>query len=428
MKRTVAFGKTLLVDGPASASLLSGEVAVLGAQFEIGSKMVIREGKRVPFEVNATAEFSLFLGEKARLEEIEGNTIPNSWKNAVNTILEHKEEHVTVMVVGGIDVGKTSFCTYLTNIALKKQRKVSLIDADLGQSDLGPPSSIGYCSMPKPARDPFEMGAESVYFFGVTSPSGAVVRIVKGITKMKDKAFQSGIDLLVINTDGWIEGDEAVQYKIALVKQIKPDIVVGIQEQNELASLLNALSETPNITIERSTAVRKRDHEERKLLRERGYKKHLKDASMESFHPNRIQISDLPFGTGSTTSNECLDKIVKLLNIIPIYCEETPRCIFIVLNKDHRPDKEVAANLKDALNKKVKVVFEGDEEGLLVGLHDEEENFLGLGILQEIDYERMIFKVYTRIKRDVALIRIGQIKLDTTGKELGQNEMLANYV
>jgi polynucleotide 5'-hydroxyl-kinase GRC3/NOL9 len=184
----------------------------------MGSRMVIREGKRVPFEVKANAEFDLFLGEKVRLEEIEGSTIPNSWKNAVNTILGHKDEHVTVMVVGGIDVGKTSFCTYLVNNALKKQRKVSLIDADLGQSDLGPPSTIGSCSITKPARDPFEMGAENVCFIGVTSPSGAVVKIIEGITKIKDKTLKCGADVLVINTDGWIEGEEAIQYKIALNK------------------------------------------------------------------------------------------------------------------------------------------------------------------------------------------------------------------
>jgi polynucleotide 5'-kinase involved in rRNA processing len=191
---------------------------------------------------------------------------------------------------------------------------------------------------------------------------------------------------------------------------------------------LNALSETQNITIETSTAVRKRDREERKLLRELGYKKHLKNASIELFHLNRIQILGVPFGTSSTASKEQLDKIVELLNIIPIYCEETPSYIFIVLNKEQRTDKEIAADLEDALNKKVKIVFEGDEEGLLVGLHGKEKNFLGLGILQEIDYKRMILKVYTPVKRDVASIHVGQIKLDKTGKELGQNEVFANYV
>jgi polynucleotide 5'-hydroxyl-kinase GRC3/NOL9 len=332
------------------------------------------------------------------------------------------------MVAGGVDVGKTSFCTYLVNNALKKQRKVSMIDADLGQSDLGPPSTISSCSITKPVRDPFEMGAENVFFIGVTSPSGAVAKIVEGITDMKDKVLKRGAQVLVINTDGWVEGEEAVQYKMALVKQIKPDIVVGIQEQNELASLLNALSETENITIETSTAVRKRDREERKLLRELGYKKYLKNASNESFHLNRIQISGVPFWKGSAISSEHLNKIVELLKTQPTYCEETPSYIFIVLNKEERTDKEIAADIEDALNKKVKIVFEGDEEGLLMGLHDKEKTFLGLGILQEIDYERMILKVYTRVKKDVASIHMGQIKLDKTGKELGRSEVFANHV
>jgi polynucleotide 5'-kinase involved in rRNA processing len=121
LKRTVNSGKTLLADGPVSSTLLSGEVEILGTQFETDSRMVIREGKCVPFEVKANAEFDLLLGEKARLEEIEGTTIPNSWENTVYTILGRKEEYVTVMVVGGTDVGKTLLCARNRQLCLNKK-------------------------------------------------------------------------------------------------------------------------------------------------------------------------------------------------------------------------------------------------------------------------------------------------------------------
>ncbi len=419
-------GKTLLVDGPASITMLSGEVEILGAQFETDSRLVIREGKRVPFETQTKAEFDLFLSEKASLKEFEGSAIPDSWGNVANTILWHNEKHITVMVLGGIDVGKTSFCAYLANNALKKNRKVALIDADLGQSDVGPPSTIGSCTITRPVEDPFQIGAENVCFIGVTNPSGALFKIVEGITRLKEKALNRGVDVLVINTDGWTEGDAAIECKQALVRQTKPDIVVGIQEQNELDVILNALSETQNITIETPKFARKRDREERKLLRELGYKKYLKGASLKSFHLNWIKILGAPLGAGSTPSKEHSSRIAEILKTTPIHCEETSSSIFLVLSGKQRTKKEAAANLEDVFEKEVRIVIEGEEEGLLVALYGMKENFLGIGVLQELDYERKILKIYTRVKGDVASVHVGQIRLDKTGKELGQSEFFVN--
>jgi len=428
VKKTVETGKTLIVDGPASITLLSGEAEILGAQFATGSKMVIREGKRIPLEVKAKAELDLQLGEKATLKEVEASTIPKSWENAASTVLEQKDRPVIVMIVGGIDSGKTSFCAYLANKVLKEKRRVAIIDADLGQSDVGPPSTIGSCRVTKPIRDPFEIGAENICFIGVTSPSGAVPKVVEGITNMKAKALKRGVDVLIINTDGWIEGEDAARYKVTLAKQIKPNMVVGIQEQKELTFLLGALTETQNLTIESPPAVRKRDREERKLLRELGYKKYLKGAAIESFPLGWIRISGIPLGTGMPPSRRRMDKIVEQLGTTPIYCEETSDSVFTALSKQQWADEEIAKNLENTLKKKVKIVWEGDEEGLLVALHDKQENFLGIGIIQEINYERRVLKVYTSVKSGVSSIHVGQIRLEKNGKELGPSEVFVNYV
>lgn len=169
MKRDVEKGKTLLVDGPASVSLISGEAAILGAVLRSGEKIVIREGKRIPFEVRKKASFDLMLGEDASVEETDGSTIPQSWESASKEILSHKKP-VKVMVMGDVDSGKTSFCTYLLNLALKKGWKTAIIDGDLGQSDIGPPSTIGFSHVTAPLKDPFEIEAENAYFVGLTSP------------------------------------------------------------------------------------------------------------------------------------------------------------------------------------------------------------------------------------------------------------------
>ncbi|MEM2936141.1 MAG: Clp1/GlmU family protein, partial [Candidatus Bathyarchaeia archaeon] len=175
--RSLSFseGKTLLIDGPASLLLLKGNVSILGATLKVGERIVIREGKRLPLEIKKTSVLDLRMGENASLTEVDGSTIPPSWRDSSEAILSNKK-FMTVMVMGAVDSGKTSFCTYLINKALEKGRNVGIVDADLGQSDVGPPGTIGFSHVTRPVRDPFEMEAEDACFVGVTSPSRAVAK------------------------------------------------------------------------------------------------------------------------------------------------------------------------------------------------------------------------------------------------------------
>ena len=79
MNYIVDIGKTLLVDGPASVIVTSGKVEVFGFTLGDSSKIVIKEGKRLPFVVEKTANFEVSLGANATIEEVDGTTIPKSW-------------------------------------------------------------------------------------------------------------------------------------------------------------------------------------------------------------------------------------------------------------------------------------------------------------------------------------------------------------
>jgi len=409
MKRTIEKGHTLLVDGPACVNLLAGEVEVFGAPLETGAKTVIRESKRVAFEVKQKADFD------------------SSWEKACNTTLAFEEKPVIVVVMGEVDSGKTSFCTYLANKTLRKERRVAIIDADLGQSDIGPPSTIGFSRLTLPILDPFLLKAENAYFIGTTTPSGALNKVIDKLAKMKDEGLKKAVDFLVINTDGWVLGEEAVQYKLRLAKRIAPSVVVGIQQQNELAPILSALKGIKVISIESPPAIKKRDREKRKSLRELSYKKYLKRAKVQSFPLSWVKVEGISFGTGVTPSERRLEKIRSKLGVDPLYCEETPNLTVVVLEKNQWIDKEQIPNLQEELGKKVKLIQEGDKQGLLVGLHDEEDKFLGIGILDKIDYGRHTIQVYTSVTANVASIQVGQVKLEKQGKEIGISPAFKDY-
>lgn len=424
MKQTVDKGKALLVDGPASVSLLSGEAEVLGSAFKVGDKVVIREGKRMSFEVRKRATFDLMLGDEASFQEVDESTIPPSWENAYEKIISGGKP-LTVMVMGGVDSGKTSFCTYLANKALKRKRKVAIIDADVGQSDIGPPSTIGFSRITSPIKDLFEVETEDACFVGSTSPSGAIDKVMKGLTTLKAKVLETDVDFLIVNTDGWIEGEDAARYKVWLTEIVAPNVVVGIQ-QNELTPILTELKEVPVLSIDSSLAIRKRDRDKRRVLRELSYKKYLKGAKVLSLPLGWVKVEGAPIGTSGLVTAEQVERVRALLDTSIVYCEETVNAVFVVLRKDHWVDEERLKKLEEQFKKRVKIVREGEEEGLLVALQDVRGSFLGIGVLCEVDYERRMLKIYTPVSTNVSIICFGQIKLDKQGKETGLSTIFSN--
>ncbi|MFQ6064391.1 MAG: Clp1/GlmU family protein [Candidatus Bathyarchaeia archaeon] len=427
MKRKVESGRTLLVDGPASVNHVSGDIEVLGAKLEKGEKVVIREGKRVPFMVKRKATFDLTLGEDASFEEVEGSTIPSSWDDALKEI-KACGRPLTVMVMGEVDSGKTSFCTYLINHALKMKWKAAIIDADLGQSDVGPPSTMGFSRVTMPIKDLFEIEeAEKAHFVGLTSPSQVIYRVMEALVELKKDVESEDVDFLVINTDGWISGEEAVRYKVALAEKVKPDVVAGIQESHELVPILTALKETKTLAIDSPSAIKKRSQEKRKVLRELGYKKYLKKAKIRSFPLNWVKVERVLVGTGTSPQAERVKEIEEILGTSPVYCEENPTTVFVVLRRNSWIDEERVRKIEDGLEKWVRVIRDGEEEGLLVGLHNENGVFLGIGILDGIDYRRRVMKVYTPVSEKVSSIRVGQIKLDKDGREIGLSPVFSRY-
>ncbi len=418
MIREVKADKTLLVNGPASVHLVSGEAEILGASVGIGEPIIVRDGKRTPFFVKKDASFNIMHDNETMVEEVEGDTVPTSWQRIAEENLR-VEKPAAVMIMGDADSGKSSLCTFLANRALREKLTVAVIDADLGQSDVGPPTTVGLAYVNKPVRDMFYVKASRLCFVGSTSPGGVEDHVVQCILDLKNRALGESRQFLIINTDGWIEGEEAARYKAMLTEAVRPNTVVAIKQGEELSHILSSLEKTSVVTVEPSSAASKRDREKRKALRELGYKKYLKNSKVESFPLNWVRIEGIHSSEALFLTNERVRRIEEALGIQPVFCEETVEAIWVVLKRSQRLDFERMRSAEESFKKNVKVAWKGDEKGLLVGLHGEGNRFLGLGIICDIDYRRRMLKVSTPVSQKTSAIRVGHVRLDDKCRELG---------
>ena len=359
MQQTVESNRTLLVDGPASVKVVSGKAEVFSYPVKKDKKVVVREGKRLPFFVVEKAVFEISLGANAVMEETAGNTIPSSWSRPLERILKAPKKPVVILVLGKIDSGKSSYCTYLVNNLVDGKCRVAVLDGDLGQSDIGSSGTVNYAFTFKQIAEIYELKPENGFFVGVTSPMMAIGRTVEGLAAMKAEILQKPVDFVVVNTDGWVEGNIAVRYKTLLVTELKPDLIVGVQAANELYELVAQLAQ-PVVIVEVSSSLNQRSAEERKSLREMTYAKYLKDAKIQSYPKSQLVIE--------------------------------PRD---ALSRDQAPEK-----------------------GSLVGLYGSGSRFLGIGVLREINQVRKALKVETAVFTKPMRIVIGKVCLDEKFREI----------
>ena len=291
MNKMLEPGKTLLVDGPAAVTIISGKANIFGFQVFSPFKATIREGKRLPFTALEPTQLCISLGLKASINETDGSTIPVSWANAAERVQKIQKRPATIMVIGGIDSGKTSFCTYLANSLTSQGYKVVVLDEDLGQSDIGPPGTLAYAYVSAPIIDMFELKEQNAVFLGITSPTEALNRTVEAASALKEEILSSNkVDLIIVNTDGWVIGEDAAKFKMQLARALEVDIVFCLQRKEEAVCIMfnTYLPQCSQEIAESSFAVSQRDWGKRKAMRELSYVKYLKNAK-----PKIISMHDI---------------------------------------------------------------------------------------------------------------------------------------
>ncbi len=151
--------------------------------------------------------------------------IDPSWQDAVTRAAAAR----VILIIGETDSGKSSFTTFLANSLVERKFKVGVVDVDLGQSDIGPPTTVGLGLLAQPIDRLGEAEVAGLYFVGSTSPQGHVLPTVIGTKKMVEKALALGVDRVLVDTSGLIQGElgrTLKQYKIDLVD---PDLLLCLQ-------------------------------------------------------------------------------------------------------------------------------------------------------------------------------------------------------
>ncbi|MDH7571063.1 MAG: Clp1/GlmU family protein [Armatimonadota bacterium] len=144
----------------------------------------------------------------------------------------------TVVLLGGVDTGKSTLAAALVNEGVRAGRRVGVIDADVGQSDIGPPAAVGFGVARGVVESLSDIPARAIHFVGGVSPAGHLLPMVVGTVAMARRARACQCDLVVVDTTGLITGRVAWMLKFHKIQALQPSTIVALQEEQELEPVL----------------------------------------------------------------------------------------------------------------------------------------------------------------------------------------------
>lgn len=409
------FPATYIVGGPLEIVLKSGEVYTIGKRIKEKEKIFIPEGKRIPLEVVRDAEIEF--SRDVELNSLPKRTIPEDWDSVVRYIMEKKIN--TLLIFGEVDTGKTFFSTYLTNKLVENSLRVSVLDCDTGQSDIGLPGSLGVTVFKEPVLFMPDVEPDGLFFVGSHSPSEHLLHYSAGFVKMVNFGLKNS-DVVIIDTPGWVQSDGGRALRrteIEILQGLDTNYcVVLLQRANELEHLVKGILAERIIRLTVSKKASPTSVEERQKLREFIYKRYFTNSKIVDFSFGEIFTDRSYFLSGFEIDVKKFGK-----NIVWVERLSNWEGVFVVSEKELK--KAAIEKLKKQLGVgRVLVSTKQNYQGIVCALLNSSCDVIGFCMIEDIDFLNK--KIYIRTplyssKDKIKGIQFGSIRVNSLGEESG---------
>ena len=207
-----------------------------------------------------------------------------------------------VLIVGAAEAGKSTFAAWLANALHARGLTVAIVDADVGQSEIGPPATVGFGRVRRPLTRTGDAELLEFEFVGVTSPGRRPWRIVEAAGLMSARA-RAAFDRVIVDTSGFIGGGFAGAVKQRKITAVDPDVVVAIQVADEAEHIVRYLAGRARPRVLRLPAIRgmrPRSPAARRRHRDAGLARHLEGAlvrvAVHSISGDLLSPENIPVG------------------------------------------------------------------------------------------------------------------------------------
>jgi polynucleotide 5'-kinase involved in rRNA processing len=203
--------------------------------------------------------------------------------------------------VGATDTGKSTMVAGWASMLCRAGKRCAVVDADVGQSDIGPAGTIGMGRVRAPVDRLSEIEAESLHFVGSFSPRNRSLECLVGVRRLVDKARLDGADHILVDTTGFLQGPLGRALKLNKVEVLEPDLLICLERTVECRFLSRAFRHRKRprvILLDPPAGVRNRSYPERISNRLRSLRRHFEGARPEQVDLKTVGLFNWPVGQG----------------------------------------------------------------------------------------------------------------------------------
>ena len=319
------------------------------------------------------------------------------WKKLARRIVKPQQ---VVLVIGSTDVGKSTFCRFLADFALTEGLKTALVDADVGQSQIGPPTTIGMKSFtPGNPSVQFNGMPDRLYFVGDVSPRGHYLEVLTGTRLMVDSAREADADFIIIDTTGYIHDTPAVVLKQHKIELIRPNHMVCIGRSGELEQITACYSQQSWLNIHYlrpDRNVRSKSSKARNQYRKAQFDAYFSESTVQQLPFEQIRGGRTPFFIGRIANEKELEILCRLLETQVYHAEWGHRTLCFIASNPL--SKAAITHVKNYLSlTRVTVEVRAYFERRLIGLIGTESgNAYAIGIIEDIDFQKREFSIRSK--------------------------------
>lgn len=327
------------------------------------------------------------------------------------------------MIIGAADTGKTTLARFLLASWRRRGLSAAYVDGDIGQSTLGPPTTIGMQIYP-PDPDAPNRDRVTLRFVGSTSPHGHVVPLLVGLHQVVEQARRAQVAAILVDTTGLIHGAAGRDLKYAKIDLLKPRHLLVVARGDEMEGIVRLCTFRRDLILHRLPVAPQafaKSREGRRAFRERRFREYFQDAVLQSFPLKEVGKQGTWLGKGKRLSSQDIIFASRQLRVPVLYGERGQEELNLLVSADY--SSEDLFRLRTHLGVREIQIQEIEQlKGVILGLHDGGNETVALGLLQEFDCKEESLKVLTPL-RDVGQIRLlhwGALRIDPSGKELGR--------
>ncbi len=326
--------------------------------------------------------------------------VNQDWQKLANRIVKPQQ---IVLVIGATDAGKSTFCRFLVDSALAQGLKTAFVDADVGQSQIGPPTTIGMKFFtPEMAPIQFDGVADQLYFVGDLSPRSRYLETLTGTRLMVDKACTDA-DFIVVDTTGYIHDPPAVSLKQHKIEIIRPNHLVGIGRPTELEQITACYSQQEWINIHYllpHRSARSKSGNVRSRHRKARFDAYFSESSVQQIPFEQIRGGRTSFFIGRIANEKELEILAELAETQVYHAEWGRRTLCLIVSNPL--SKKTITRIKDYLSlTRVTAEVLAYFEHRLVGLISKVSgNTDAIGVIEAVDFQKREFSI--RCKTDAA--------------------------